>query len=314
MGKLAYIFPGQGSQYVGMAYDFYKEFYQAAEVFHTAEHALRMSLTDFLETIFKDPNGKLNSTVYTQPALLTASYAIYRVMEEEGLPKPDYVAGHSLGEYTALLVAGCIDLSSAVRLTYSRAEYMQSAVPEGKGAMLAILKITPAQVEEICKEAQDLGVVEPANYNSPYQVVISGERKAVEKAGLLAKSRGAKVIPLKVSVPSHCSLMKPAAEALGIKLSQTPIKHALIPVVQNRTAQEHTRAAEIRENLKEQLFLPVKWYQSVKYMVSKGVDTFVEIGPRNVLSKLVLQTVKEVKVANVEKPEDLEKVRNLIQN
>lgn len=312
MGKIAYIFPGQGSQYVGMAYDFYKEFHEAADVFHEAEHALRMSLPDIVDVVLKGPEDKLNKTVYTQPGILVASYAIYRVMEERGFPKPDYVAGHSLGEYTALLVAGGVELFEAVRLTYLRGKYMQEAVPEGKGAMAAVLKISPEEVEKVCEEARSFGVVEPANYNSPQQTVISGEKQAVEKAGEIAKERGARVIPLKVSVPSHCSLMKDAADAFKIKLAQTPIKNTKIPVVQNYTAKEHTMAHEVRENLYRQIFSPVKWYQSVEYMVKLGVDTFVEIGPKNVLSKLVQQTVSNVRVFNVEKVEDLEKVKSAL--
>lgn len=312
MGKIAYIFPGQGSQYVGMAYDFYKEFPEAADVFHEAEQALRMSLPDLVDVVLKGPDERLNKTIYTQPGILVASYAIYRVMEKQGFPKPDYVAGHSLGEYTALLVAGGVELFEAVRLTYLRGKYMQEAVPEGKGAMAAILKMTPQEVELVCKEAERFGVVEPANYNSPQQTVISGEVQAVEKASEIAKSKGGRVIPLKVSVPSHCSLMKDAADAFRIKLSQTPIKNARIPIIQNYTAKEHTMAHEIRENLYRQMFSPVRWYQSVEYMVSLGVDTFVEIGPKNVLSKLVQQTVPHARTFNVESIEDLEKVRSAL--
>ncbi len=312
MGKIAYVFPGQGSQYVGMAYDFYKEFHQAADVFHDGEQALRMSLPDIVDVALKGPEEKLNKTIYTQPALLLASYAIYRVMMEEGFPEPDFVAGHSLGEYTALLSAGGIELFEAVRLTYLRGKYMQEAVPEGKGAMAAVIGLSPQEVEEVCKEAQEVGVVEPANYNSPKQTVISGEKEAVEKAGKLAKERGAKVIPLKVSVPSHCSLMKDAADAFRIKLAQTPIKNVKVPVVQNFTARDHTMAHEIRENLYRQLFSPVRWFQSVEYMVSQGVDTFVEVGPKKVLSKLIQQTTPKVRVFSVEKVEDLEKVKNAL--
>ncbi|RLJ70003.1 [acyl-carrier-protein] S-malonyltransferase [Hydrogenivirga caldilitoris] len=312
MGKIAYVFPGQGSQYVGMAYDFYREFHQAADVFHEAEHSLRMSLPDLVDVVLKGPEEKLNRTIYTQPGILVASYAIYRVMEESGLPKPDYLAGHSLGEYTALLVAGGIELFEAVRLTYLRGKYMQEAVPEGKGAMAAVLKIPPEEVEKVCEEAREFGIVEPANYNSPQQTVISGEKQAVERASELAKQRGAKVIPLKVSVPSHCSLMKGAADAFRLKLAQTPIKNVDIPVVQNYTARDHKMAHEVRENLYRQIFSPVRWYQSIEYMVEQGVDTFVEVGPKNVLSKLIQQTVPEVRVFNIEKVEDLEKVKSAL--
>ncbi len=312
MGKIAYVFPGQGSQYVGMSYDFYKEFHQSADVFHTAEQALRMSLPDLVDVVLKGPEEKLNKTMYTQPGILVASYAVYKAMEDAGFPPPDYVAGHSLGEYTALLVAGGIELFEAVRLTYLRGKYMQEAVPEGKGAMAAVIKIPPEEVEEVCKVASEVGVVEPANYNSPQQTVISGEKAAVERAGELAKERGARVIPLKVSVPSHCSLMEDAANAFKLKLAQTPIRNIEIPLVQNHTARDHKMAHEIRDNLHKQIFSSVRWYQSVEYMVEKGVDTFVEVGPKNVLSKLIQQTLPNVRVFNIEKLEDLEKVKNAL--
>ncbi len=312
MGKLAYVFPGQGSQYVGMAYDFYREFPESADVFHEAEHSLRMSLPDIVDVVLKGPQEELNRTIYTQPGILIASYAIFRAMKSLDFPAPDYVAGHSLGEYTALLVAGGIELFEAVRLTYLRGKYMQEAVPEGRGAMSAILKLAPEEVEKLCEEARNFGVVEPANYNSPQQTVISGEKSAVDKAGELAKERGARVIPLKVSVPSHCSLMKDAADAFRLKLAQTPIRNISLPLVQNYTAREHTMAHEIRDNLYRQIFSPVKWFQSVEYMVSRGVDTFVEIGPKNVLSKLIQQTVPQVRVFNIEKIEDLEKVKKAL--
>lgn len=309
MGKIAFVFPGQGSQYVGMGYDFYKEFSEAADIFHSAETALRYDLSSI---IFKGPEEKLNSTINTQPAILTTSLAIYAVLKAQGFPIPDFVAGHSLGEYTALAVAGGVELFEAVRLAHLRGKYMQEAVPESKGAMAAVLKLPPEKVEEACKLAQEVGVVEPANYNSPEQTVISGEKEAVERASQIAKELGGKVIPLKVSVPSHCSLMKPAADTFRIKLAQTPIRNLNLPIVQNYTAKAHTMAPEIRENLYRQIFSPVKWYQSVLYMVEQGVDTFIEIGPKNVLSKLIQQTAPQVRVFNVEKVEDIEKVKKAL--
>ena len=310
MGKLAYIFPGQGSQYVGMGYDFYKEFPTATDVFHSAEKALRYDLPTL---IFKGLEEELNKTINTQPAILTTSIAIYRVMRELGFPEPDVVAGHSLGEYSALVVAGGVELFEAVRLAHIRGKLMQEGVPEGKGAMAAILKLPPEKVESACEQARQFGVVEPANYNSPEQTVISGEKTAVEKAMEICKEMGGKAVLLKVSVPSHCSLMKGPADAFRLKLAQTPIKNLSIPLVQNYTAREHTMAYEVRENLYRQLFSPVKWFQSVQYMVEfLGVDTFVEIGPKNVLSKLVQQTVSGVRVFNVEKVEDLEKVNKAL--
>ncbi|NPB08090.1 MAG: ACP S-malonyltransferase [Aquificae bacterium] len=307
MGKIAYVFPGQGSQYVGMGYEFYREFPETADVIHEVEHSLRMSLDDIVDVIFRGPEEKLNSTLYTQPALFAVSYGIYRALRKLGFPEPDFVAGHSLGEYTALAAAGGIDTQLGARLTYYRAKYMQEAVPEGKGMMVAVLKIPPEKVEEACERARDLGVVEPVNYNSPQQTVISGEKEAVQKAAEIAREMGARVIPLKVSVPSHSSLMKPAADAFRIKLAQAPIQNLRIPLVQNYTARAHTLAPEVRENLYRQIFSPVKWYQSVLYMWEQGVDTFVEIGPKNVLSKLIKQTIPEARVFNVEKPEDAQK-------
>jgi len=227
---IAYVFPGQGSQYVGMGYDFYKEFSEASNVFHSVEEALRKNITDI---VFRGTEEELSKTINTQPSLLACSYAIYASLKKMGLKDPDFVAGHSLGEYTALLVAKGIDLYEAAKLTYLRGKYMQEAVPEGKGAMAAILKLPPEKVEEVCKEAKDVGVVEPANYNSKEQTVISGEKEAVEKAIEIAKSMGGKAIMLKVSVPSHCSLMKPAADAFRLKLAQTPIQNITIPLVSN---------------------------------------------------------------------------------
>lgn len=305
MSGLALVFPGQGSQYVGMGYDFYKEFHEASDVFHQVEMALRYNLTDMT---FKGPEEELNRTINTQPAILTVSYAVYSVLKAHGLPEPSFVSGHSLGEYTALTVAKGVEFFEAVRLAHLRGKYMQESFREGEGAMVAVLKLPPEKVEEACMQARDEGVVEPANYNSPEQTVISGQRRAVEKASQIVKAMGGKVIPLKVSVPSHCSLMKPAADAFRLKLAQTPIKNINIPIVQNHTAKAHTMAPEIRENLYKQIFSPVRWFQSVLYMVEQGVDTFVEIGPKNVLSKLIQQTVLQVRVFNVEKLEDVEKV------
>ncbi|AEF19124.1 MAG: ACP S-malonyltransferase [Hydrogenobaculum sp.] len=302
---IAYVFPGQGSQYVGMGYDFYKEFSEASNVFHSVEEALRKNITDI---VFRGTEEELSKTINTQPSLLACSYAIYASLKKMGLKDPDFVAGHSLGEYTALLVAKGIDLYEAAKLTYLRGKYMQEAVPEGKGAMAAILKLPPEKVEEVCKEAKDVGVVEPANYNSKEQTVISGEKEAVEKAIEIAKSMGGKAIMLKVSVPSHCSLMKPAADAFRLKLAQTPIQNITIPLVSNVDAKAHTMAHEIRDNLHKQIYSSVKWYQSVEYMISQGVDTFVEIGPKNVLSKLISQIDSRVRVFNVDKLQDAENV------
>ena len=301
---IAFVFPGQGSQYAGMGKDFYERFPTAREVFERANEALGF---DLKKLIFEG-GEELNKTVNTQPAILTVSYALYSVFKEL-FPQvePKFVAGHSLGEYTALLAADVLDFEDAVRLVRHRAEYMQNAVPEGKGAMAAVIGIPPEEVAKLCEEVD--GVVEPVNFNSPVQTVVAGEAEAVKKLVKLAKSRRIKAIPLKVSVPSHSSLMREAALKFKEKLQEVPFRDAKVPVVQNYDAKPHTKGEEIRENLYLQLFNPVRWVESVLFMTSSGVDTFVEIGPKNVLSKLIAQTVDGVKTCNLDKVEDLEKLK-----
>ena len=301
---IAFVFPGQGSQYAGMGKDFYERFPTAREVFERANEALGF---DLKKLIFEG-GEELNKTVNTQPAILTVSYALYRVFKEL-FPQvePKFVAGHSLGEYTALLAADVLDFEDAVRLVRHRAEYMQNAVPEGRGAMAAVIGIPPEEVAKLCEEVD--GVVEPVNFNSPVQTVVAGEAEAVKKLVKLAKSRRIKAIPLKVSVPSHSSLMREAALKFKEKLQEVPFRDAKVPVVQNYDAKPHTKGEEIRENLYLQLFNPVRWVESVLFMTSSGVDTFIEIGPKNVLSKLIAQTVDGVKTCNLDKVEDLEKLK-----
>lgn len=304
---IAFIFPGQGSQYAGMGKDFYENFPSAKEVFEQANEVLGFDLKNL---IFEGGN-ELNLTVNTQPAILTVSYAILRIIKEQ-FPqlKPVFTAGHSLGEYTALLASDVLPFEEALKLVRYRAEYMQNAVPEGKGAMAAVIGISPEEVKKLCEEVE--GIVEPVNFNSPIQTVVAGEAEAVKKLVRLAKSRKIKAIPLKVSVPSHSSLMREAAEKFKEKLNGVEFKNANPPVVQNYDAKPHTEAEEIKENLYLQLFNPVLWVDSVKYMFSRGVDTFIEIGPKNVLSKLITQIVPEAKTLNVDKVEDLERLKGLI--
>jgi len=303
---IALVFPGQGSQYGGMGKDFYENFPTAREVFERANEALGFDL----KTLIFEGGEELNKTVNTQPAILTVSYAVYRVFKEL-FPnvEPLFTAGHSLGEYTALLASEVLDFEEAVKLVRHRAEYMQNAVPEGKGGMAAVIGIPPEEVAKLCQEVE--GVVEPVNFNSPVQTVVAGEAEAVKRLVKLAKSRRIKAIPLKVSVPSHSSLMREAAEKFRKKLQEVRFRDAKTPVVQNYDAKPHTKAEEIRENLYLQLFNPVRWVDSVQLMVDQGVDTFVEIGPKNVLSKLIAQTVEGVKVYNVDKVEDLERLKEI---
>jgi len=303
---VAFVFPGQGSQYVGMGKDFYENFAVAKEIFERANEALGFDL----KKIICEDSNELNRTVNTQPAILTVSYAIYSVIKEN-FPelKPQFVAGHSLGEYSALLAADVLTFEDAVKLVRKRAEYMQGAVPEGKGGMAAIIGIPPEEVKKLCEEVER--TVEAVNFNSPIQTVVAGEAEAVKKLVRLAKSRKIKAVPLKVSVPSHSSLMREAAEKFNEELSKVPFKNAETPVVQNYDAKPHIKAEEIKENLYLQLFNPVLWLDSVKFMASQGVDTFIEIGPKNVLSKLIAQTLEDVKTINVEKVQDLEKLKGL---
>ena len=303
---LALIFPGQGSQYVGMGKDFYENFESVRTVFEKANEILDFNLT---QIVFNEEK-LLNKTIYTQPAILTVSYAIYQVFKSL-YPniKVLYTAGHSLGEYSALLASNALTFEDALQLVRKRAEYMQNAIPEGKGAMAAVIGISPNEVRELCKQVN--GIVEAVNLNSPLQTVVAGEAAAVKEFLKIAKAKKIKVIPLKVSVPSHSSLMREAAEKFKGELKKVTFRNAQIPIVQNYDAKAHINAEEIRINLYLQLFNPVRWTDSVKYMVNHGVNTFIELGPKNVLSKLVKQIVPNVQTYNIDKVEDLKKLETI---
>ncbi len=295
--KVAFIFPGQGSQYVGMAKDFTDNFEESREAFETASGALGY---DLAELCLHGPAEKLNLTENTQPAILAASIAILMPLERRGLAA-SATAGHSLGEYTAITAAGGIELKDAIKLVQKRGRYMQEAVPEGTGLMAAVLGMDREAVEKTCQEAAKNGIVAPANYNSPGQIVIAGEKKAVEKAMELAKAAGAKkVIPLAVSVPSHCTLMKQAGERLTKALDKVTINDLRIPIMNNADAKFLRKASELRPSLIKQISSPLYWEDSIRNMSADGFDTFIEIGPGKVLSGLVKRTVKDAKVLNVE--------------
>src|SRR5580658_936624 len=303
--KLAFIYPGQGSQFAGMGRSLAERFDIARQVFDTADQALGFSLT---QLCFEGPSEVLQLTENTQPALLTMSIAALRVLEQEGL-KPDCVAGHSLGEYSALVAAGCLDFSDAVRLVRKRGRYMQEAVPPGVGAMAALIKLPGSKLESVLSEAAEGEVVNAANLNSPDQVVIAGHRGAVERAMELAKAAGArKVVLLPVSAPFHCSLMQPAQQRLGADLEAIQFLDLKVPLVNNWQARLIRTAAEAREGLYQQVPNPVRWSESIRRIASEGVTQFVEVGAGGVLSGLLRNINPELQASKFGAPEDLEKV------
>ncbi|GLH63287.1 ACP S-malonyltransferase [Parageobacillus sp. G301] len=304
MGKIAFIFPGQGSQTVGMGKDVAQSDANIAAVFQSADERLGFSLSSL---IFEGPQETLTLTYNAQPALLTTSIALLEKVKEAGITA-DYVAGHSLGEYTALVAAGAISFTDAVYAVRKRGEFMEEAVPAGEGTMAAVLGMNADALEAVTKEVSEQGdPVQLANLNCPGQIVISGSKAGVEKAGQLAKERGAKrVIPLEVSGPFHSSLMKPAASKLQNVLNTIAIRDAEIPVISNVTAQPVVKKEEILRLLIEQLYSPVRWEQSVEMMIGLGVDTFIEIGPGKVLSGLVKKINRNVSVYAVNDLESLQ--------
>ncbi|MGE7823029.1 ACP S-malonyltransferase [Paenibacillus sp. NPDC093718] len=297
MGKTAFIFPGQGAQSVGMGKDAYDAVPAARDLFLTADEQLGFPLSSI---IFNGPDEDLKQTVNTQPALLATSMAYLEAIRGKGI-EPDYVAGHSLGEYSALVCAGVLSFEEAVSIVRARGEYMEAAVPGGQGAMAAVLGADREALSELCKSITAEGhVVELANMNCPGQIVISGSAQGVAAAAERVKEAGGKrAIPLEVSGPFHSTLMKEAANRLADKLEQAAFNTPSVPVVANVTARPVEDAAAIRGLLVEQVYSPVLWHDSVEWMIAQGVDTFVEIGPGSVLSGLIKKIDKSVKVINV---------------
>jgi [acyl-carrier-protein] S-malonyltransferase len=284
--KLAFVFPGQGSQFVGMLADIAARY---SEVEATYAEASAILGYDLWQLVQQGPSEKLDQTVYTQPALLTASIAIWRIIQATTPCTPSFLAGHSLGEYTALVCAKSLSFHDAVKLVEARARFMQEAVPSGIGAMAAIIGLEEDKIASICEQVSESGneVVSPANFNSIGQIVVAGHRAAVEGVILLAKQAGAKmVMMLPVSVPSHCILMKPAAERLAHQLSEMTINSPVIPVISNVNAQIYQNTQAIYEGLYKQLFMPVRWVESIQTMVKAGVKELVECGPGKVLTGL----------------------------
>ena len=303
MAKWAFLFPGQGSQYVGMGKDLKENFKVAADVFAEADEALHEDLT---KLCFEGPEDDLKLTRNTQPAILTVSIAALRVLQQETGLVPAMTAGHSLGEYSALVASGALRFADAVAIVRKRGTFMQEAVPVGVGGMAAVLGMETDALEQICRESAEGQAVAPANYNCPGQIVISGHMEAVKRAAAKAEAAGAKkVVMLPVSAPFHSSLMKPAAEKLGKALEAVTVQELKIPVLSNVEADFYPGKNDVKRLLTEQVDHPVRWIEEMEKMVREGVDKCVEIGPGKVLNGLVRKISRETAIQSIENPDSI---------
>jgi len=310
--SVAFMFPGQGSQNPGMGKDLAENFPAAKQVFEEADEALGFALS---ELCFNGPADQLQLTENTQPAILTTSIATLRAMQSDNFAQPAFVAGHSLGEYSALVGANALSLLDAVKTVRARGRYMQEAVPVGTGAMAAILGADLQTVEEGCAAAAQGDICSPANINSPGQIVIAGDAAAIDRAMPILKERGAKrAVKLNVSAPFHCALMKPAQDRLAADLEKISFSDLTVPVVTNVDAKPVIRGEDARESLVRQVSQTVRWLESVEFLINQGVQTFVEIGPGKVLSGLVRQINRDVRCVNVEDAASLRSAQETLAN
>ena len=311
MKKFAMVFPGQGSQTVGMLAELAGNYPIVQETFKQASEVLGYDLWQLVQ---EGPAEELNKTWQTQPALLTASVAVYRVWQQKYPElKPEVMAGHSLGEYSALVCAGVLDFQDAVKLVELRGKLMQQAVPEGTGAMYAIIGLDNDAIINACKQAEQGEVVSAVNFNSPGQVVIAGAKAAVERAAALCKEAGAKrALPLAVSVPSHCALMKPAADQLSVSLESITLKEAGVSVLNNVDVKNEIEADAIRNALVRQLYSPVRWTEIVEKMAQNGVEVLVEVGPGKVLNGLTKRIVDSLQAVSVNDVKSLDSIEEVL--
>ena len=299
MNKIAFVFPGQGSQKVGMGKDLIENYPEAEILLNRANEALKEERVDIGKICFEGPEEELKNTVNAQPAILTISTSLYKLLRKNKI-EPSIVAGHSLGEYSAMVASSAIKFEDAVKLVRKRGEYMQGTIPAGRGSMLAIIGLEEDEISKMCEKINDIGIVEIANHNSPTQIVVSGEIKALEKLSLIAKEKGARMaIPLKVSAPFHSSFMEAAKEKLARYLENVKIDNPKIPIICNVSADYINNKEEVRTALIKQMTHPVRWVDSIKKMSTEGINCFIEVGPGKVLKGLIKQIVPKSEVYNV---------------